>query len=315
MTMTLNEEHNIEGLINSYRACNPDEIVICDDGSTDRTREIAQDMGATVYMRDKHIIIPTEADVRFFTRYFGWEPTFSPSTPIMDGSACRNESVGRCQGEWVLFLDADERIAWDEEEASRLMDESDQINCMYYYAHDGEGRPTHRQTLCKMFRKTHSLHDGLTHDVILPSGRQGIAEKMHIDHWQKEGHTQDYVKKIMEYSVATKGDPRSLFYLGREYFYTQEFDRALTMFDYYLSISKWEPEITEAWMFKAKCYWLSMRGDEARACCLEAIRRNPDHKNALYLMADLYYEPNKSKWLRIAENATDTDVLFGTDKV
>lgn len=59
-----------------------DEMIIVDTGSEDRTVEIANERGAKVY-------------------HFKW---------IDDFSAARNESIKHCTGEWILYLDADERI-------------------------------------------------------------------------------------------------------------------------------------------------------------------------------------------------------------
>lgn len=59
-----------------------DEIVIVDTGSTDGTKEIAKHFGAKVYD-------------------FEW---------INDFSAARNEAMKRSNGEWILYLDADERL-------------------------------------------------------------------------------------------------------------------------------------------------------------------------------------------------------------
>ena len=66
-----------------------DEIVIADTGSTDNTVAIARAFGATV------IVIP-------------WTGSFADA---------RNACLGHCTGEWVLSLDADERLAPGQEQA------------------------------------------------------------------------------------------------------------------------------------------------------------------------------------------------------
>lgn len=76
-----NEEQQLSGCLESVREI-VDEIIIVDTGSTDRTIEIAQMYGAKIY-------------------HFPW---------IDDFSAARNESLKHCTGEWILYLDADERI-------------------------------------------------------------------------------------------------------------------------------------------------------------------------------------------------------------
>ena len=76
-----NEEKYLKDCLESVKGV-VDEIVIVDTGSTDRTIEIAQEYGAKIYN-------------------FKW---------VNDFSAARNFSLSKCSGEWILYLDADERL-------------------------------------------------------------------------------------------------------------------------------------------------------------------------------------------------------------
>ena len=76
------EEQLLTGALESvYGAV--DEIIVVDTGSTDGTREIARNAGALV--------------IDHF-----WQDDFS---------AARNEALAHATGDWVLVLDADERLA------------------------------------------------------------------------------------------------------------------------------------------------------------------------------------------------------------
>lgn len=77
--ITLNEERNLPDCLAGVKWA--DEIVVIDSGSTDRTLEIAREAGAK-------------------TEVHPWEGI----------NAQRTYALGRCTGEWVLSLDADERI-------------------------------------------------------------------------------------------------------------------------------------------------------------------------------------------------------------
>lgn len=76
-----NEEKNIGECIKSLAWC--DEILVIDDNSGDQTVELAKKYGAKVYKRSL-------AD---------------------DFAAQRNFGLDKAGGEWVLFVDADERIS------------------------------------------------------------------------------------------------------------------------------------------------------------------------------------------------------------
>lgn len=77
--LTFNEESNIGDCVKGLQFCN--EIIIVDSGSTDNTVKIAAKLGADVY------------DHSF--------KNFSDS---------RNFGLKKSHGDWVLFVDADERI-------------------------------------------------------------------------------------------------------------------------------------------------------------------------------------------------------------
>lgn len=74
-----NEEENIERALSWGRKLMWEQIVV-DTGSTDRTVELAQAMGAKVL-------------------HFDW---------IDDFSAAKNYAIGQASGDWIFFLDADE---------------------------------------------------------------------------------------------------------------------------------------------------------------------------------------------------------------
>jgi tetratricopeptide (TPR) repeat protein len=76
-----NEEANLPGCLASA-ADLVDEIVVVDTGSTDRTKEVAGRLGARVYD-------------------FPWCDDFA---------AARNESLRHATGQWVFWLDADDRV-------------------------------------------------------------------------------------------------------------------------------------------------------------------------------------------------------------
>ena len=76
--ITFNDEHTVEWSISSVRWA--DEIVVVDTGSTDRTIEIAQSLGAR--------IVHTQ--------------------PFAGFGVMRNRAIEHCSNEWVFSLDSDE---------------------------------------------------------------------------------------------------------------------------------------------------------------------------------------------------------------
>jgi glycosyltransferase involved in cell wall biosynthesis len=92
--MVKDEEKYLDQCLTSVMAFDPDEIVIVDTGSTDRTIEIAQKFGANV-------IIPDNLDEFFVKTGYG---------PKLNFAKARNHSFSFCSGDWILQIDADETI-------------------------------------------------------------------------------------------------------------------------------------------------------------------------------------------------------------
>jgi FkbM family methyltransferase len=84
-----NEEANLPACLGSARDL-VDEMIVVDTGSTDRTKELAAGFGARVFD-------------------FPWVDSFA---------AARNESLRHATGEWIFWLDADDRL--DEDNRGKL---------------------------------------------------------------------------------------------------------------------------------------------------------------------------------------------------
>jgi len=84
-----NEAENLGPCIQAVKPV-VDEIIVVDTGSTDGTREVARRLGAKVYD-------------------FPWRDDFS---------AARNESIKHATGDYILWLDADDRV--DESEVQKI---------------------------------------------------------------------------------------------------------------------------------------------------------------------------------------------------
>lgn len=86
VVLTKNEEKNIVDCLESILFCQ--EIIVIDDNSTDRTREIVESY------------IKINPKIKLFTRELG-----------TNFSAQRQFGIDKSKFDWILFVDADERIS------------------------------------------------------------------------------------------------------------------------------------------------------------------------------------------------------------
>lgn len=123
-----------------------DEIVVVDTGSTDRTREIARDFGAVVHE-------------------WVWRDDFADA---------RNQALGYASGDWVLVLDADERLAAGCAARVRALvagGAADGFNCrLVSTLPPTEPSPTIVHWYCRLFRRRDGIaYEGRIHEQIAPS--------------------------------------------------------------------------------------------------------------------------------------------------
>ena len=85
-----NEEANLRRAIHSVRSV-ADEVLVADTGSTDKTVDVATEMGAIVH-------------------HFPWCDDFS---------AARNFAISHARGDWIFWLDADEELLAESAEELR----------------------------------------------------------------------------------------------------------------------------------------------------------------------------------------------------
>ncbi len=110
IVLTKNEERNIEGCLSSLSWA--DEMLVVDSGSTDLTAALAEKHGARVVTH-----------------------------PFTNFSSQRNFAMSQAQGDWVLFIDADERVTPElaEEIKKTLRDSMPSLNPSPVGRGQGEG--------------------------------------------------------------------------------------------------------------------------------------------------------------------------------
>jgi len=178
--ITRNEESNLDDCLASLEGI-AQQIVVVDSNSTDRTLEIAHNYGALM-------AYPTD-----------W-PGFGPQ---------KNRALDLATGEWVLSLDADERLTPAlKSEILTAMNHSAHVNCFAiprlswycgrFIRHSGWS-PDYVERLFK--RGTARFSDDLVHERLIPNGTVAKLENPML-HYSFMNYTQ-VLDKLNRYSTAS----------------------------------------------------------------------------------------------------------------
>lgn len=210
-----NEERNIEKALSWGKGIVSEQIVV-DTGSTDRTVEIAEQMGAKIY-------------------HFEW---------INDFAAAKNFAISKAKYEWVALLDADEYFS--EEDAKKLLYYVRQLQDKPYHAilaswvHlDDDGKVTAVGTQSRVFRNEPGLrYKGRIHEYLASLNGEDFrfvdaVNELSIFHtgYGEIGHSEKVksgrnLKIIQAELEENPDDYRMLGYLGDEYYSADNREKA-----------------------------------------------------------------------------------------
>lgn len=152
-----NEEQMIEDCLKSLSFC--DEVVVVDNNSKDKTVEIAKKHQAKVYTDD-----------------------------YLDFSESRNLGLAKAEGDWVLYVDADERVSKELAESIKEKIKSDEIKVYkvirknYYF---GNNEWPHLEKLERLFfKKDFKGWTGKLHESPVYDGKAGVLNGflLHFTH-------------------------------------------------------------------------------------------------------------------------------------
>ncbi len=160
---------------------------------------------------------------------------------------------------------------------------------------------------------------GNIHNHLSVNG-EGLSD-VRITHGYSPAHELDPNRafRILKKEVDTNPDAvREMFYLGREYFYKNDYEEAVKILGKYVQRSAWLPEKAEAFLIMARSYWYLKMPNDARDACAQALICNPHFQEAVVFMAVLAgknsdnprWVKNANQWLKMAETADNSDVLF-----
>ena len=221
-----------------------DEVVVVDTGSDDGTVEVARGLGA---------IVETGAD-------------------RMHKAESRNRAMERATGDWVVILDADERIGDPAGVRSYL--ETTEARALYirltYMEGDRETLSFQQMRIWQRgtFRYRYRAHE-------LPVPVDGWGKVVHTDFvWEhrqppeRGAWKSDYTLDRLVLDVRENPyDPRPRYYLGRQWMYRGEWAKALKELGVYLEAPG--VDRADAWQCVARCH--AGLGD--RAAQIEALHR------------------------------------------
>jgi tetratricopeptide (TPR) repeat protein len=282
-----NEEKYLAGCLESVREL-VDEIIIVDTGSTDSTMQIAESFGARIY-------------------HFDW---------VNDFAAARNESLAHATGDWILYLDADERIEAKHHTAVKKAVQNKIDVALYFLRITGQNgvgdssrMMTH--TYPRLFKNIPGIKfEGAVHEQIIPAFKRlgkvadyCVAVITHLGYAIEGDDEQRKYQRNLDLLLSQVEETPEQFFLhfnlGRTYIGLRQYDKGMQALEHALTLH----DSTSAQHLRANAHLvigqlrlrLKNDPDGAIEAAKLALEQDATLLPAKRLMAEAYFNKNQFK--------------------
>ncbi|OPH61212.1 hypothetical protein BC351_14800 [Paenibacillus ferrarius] len=298
-----NEELHLDRCLSSVQGI-VSEIIIADTGSTDLSLSIAKRYGA-------HLI------------HLPWENDFAKS---------RNVALREASCSWILVLDADEELdEWKPDEILPLL-QDENVNGYYLqivnFLNDLPEREFVSDAACRLFRNDRRIqfrgkvHEDVSHSIIELSNASIPFSSLRINHFgymereivRKEKNSRNF-NIIAQALIEQPEDPMLNYALGTEYYQTECYEQALTLF---IPLIKKLPNntgyLSDLYMKTAYALHMTQQLDEAERLLDQGISLFPDfsdlHEAKAFLLMEQLDNSKAYEALQLALKSGDTSYKY-----
>lgn len=248
-----------------------DEVILVDTGSTDGTVELAKSLGCVL----------------------------AGSADRMHKANARNQAIEAAEGDWVVVLDADERIA----DPTGLREHLENTDAQAVYVRlafvDGNGNFTLSYQQMRCWRKDSFRYKYRAHEVPIPTDGWGKIEHTEFvwEHRPPRGRSwklQYTLDRLLLDVEENPGVARPLYYLGRQYMYCKKYEKAIESLNKYLELRRGSDQ-ADAWRCLAICYKNLGDRDKQVQSLHRACAEHPDRREFWGELAEIYHAEGKEE--------------------
>lgn len=220
----------------------------------------------------------------------------------------RNANFARVPAEYdfILWVDSDDTIENPEkmkEVCAITPNNIDGIYIKYDYAHDEYDNVTVSHWVARIVRNNDSFawkssfsDSGVTvHETL--NERRKVGKVMNDEFWVKHHADEDRRDRSLARNIgileemlnksAKNPDPRILYYLATHYVDANRLLQAKDLLEWYLALSGWAEERSQAYVYLGMIYDAMQDVDKARGCYMRAVAESPNDPNPYVELGEL----------------------------
>ncbi|HEY9702081.1 MAG TPA: glycosyltransferase [Allocoleopsis sp.] len=306
-----NEEETLPRLIKSLNEFISlgGEVLVLDTGSTDKTVEIANNLGCKVFMvGDKFKRIITNAnDInnRFIVNEL---PIVNDGDTLFDFSAARNYIAQFASNNLIAMPDCDEIYTkLDVQKICEFINNGiQQFEYNFVYSHDEFGNENIKFLHSKFYDRRVLKWTGIIHEVLTGDANRKFLDEsiIKLEHYQNpKTNRTGYLKGLALDCYLNPNNDRNSHYLARELLYTGRYNSAIKEFERHISMNGWIIERSQSAIFIGDCYFYLNNYNKAFEYYNKAINIYNFRREPFIKIARLYKYLNNPIMCKVYANA------------
>ena len=222
--------------------------------------------------------------------YFEWEDDFSKA---------REFNFKQCTGDWILWLDADDILEGAENIKKNIeLCEENSISgvaFLYKYGFDENGNCNDEHWKVQMIKNDGhaewrgAIHEDLSQKMAVNWGKVTDIVRVHLTDSERAVKSYERNLRILKKeAIKDPKEPRTMFYLGRTYVASGQYQEAIESLQKYLTLSGWNEEKYEATLLIGQCFFVNNQLEEALKWYNTAILEMEEYPDA-YIQKGMVY--------------------------
>lgn len=280
-----------------------DEWVVVDTGSSDRTVQVARELGAIVFEEGERFTTTLSPAHKEFFAGYGVE--VEEGERVFNFAEARNYSFSKCTKDFILWLDGDDLLVGSRKlreiiDGNLEKDAQVGLHLLYKYETDKWGNSIVEHYRERVLPNNGSCKwVGRIHEIVVPSKETSYIQvepaDCHVLHVveedsRKRSGTRNLRNLLLDlYEQKDSPDPRTLFYLA-EALKIMRNEKSLELYEQYTKLSGWDEELCLVATRLSDGYL--MKGDTSKALdwAFKAVQYKPDFPMGYANVAQVYYE-------------------------
>jgi glycosyltransferase involved in cell wall biosynthesis len=301
-----NEEHTLPRMIASLKEYQErgGEILVLDTGSTDKTAQIARDLGCKVEeVGEKFITIIDEELCKKLNDHFvaeGEKPIVVVGDKLFDYAGARNYIADFATNDMIATPDCDEIYTkFDLDKIQEAIANGvEQLEYNFVFSHDQFGNEVIKFMHSKFYNRKKLKWVGVVHEVLSGSARRQFFDEsiIKLEHYQNEkSNRTGYIRGLALDCYLNPNNDRNSHYLGRELLWTGRPKSAISELTRHIDMNRWQTERAQSMIYVGEAY--RVLGDKKKAIAFwnDSFQLEPNRRESIIRLASYFFQEGNAQ--------------------